>query len=372
MHKCKTIMAVTLVTALIVSFCIPVHAAGQFETVSGTYDKGILPPSPDYPLESNLPYGENTLVYDFYFYTYTQNEYFVHRYYLPNVVNTSATSIEDATPGADYITCALIGNSSGQANLVIDTPSSYVEQTFYVDLNNNSIYGWSAPERKTDMYKLGTEMYPTWNSDLNQSNASTILYANSKPCLGGYLYGPNVTGFNDFIASDVVAKYWFPYTGVYVLQKDAQYYDGKDITTTEPPPTTNVVDEIGGVIESEFDEQNQIIQEGFDSVNNSINQGVTQIDQAIKDGVDDIINAGSDAPTLSLPDSSEIFDSINGWASELDEFADSLDENKAENQENLKNAGELIKGFFGSMKGGMVAALSLCLVFLVVIKVIGR
>lgn len=88
----------------------------------------------------------------------------------------------------------------------------------------------------------------------------------------------------------------------------------------------------------------------------------------------EIMHAGSDQPTLDTNNDwmDDSLSKVNGWLDDISNFEVQLSNNRVENASNLTAAQNFISGFTSSLPVGVIAALSLVIVMIVVIKIVGR
>lgn len=98
------------------------------------------------------------------------------------------------------------------------------------------------------------------------------------------------------------------------------------------------------------------------------------LDNSIDKGVQKIENAGSDEPPLDTDISAfqSAIDTMNGWLTQLDEFADSIDSAGDTASEYISKGTELFNGFMGIAPASVIALVAFGVVFLVIRKIVGR
>lgn len=88
----------------------------------------------------------------------------------------------------------------------------------------------------------------------------------------------------------------------------------------------------------------------------------------------EIMNAGADEPTLDINNDwmDDSLSKVNGWLDDLSGFEQQMISNREDNADNLSRAGTFLSDFFSSLPASIIAAMALCLVVIVVVKIVGR
>lgn len=371
---CK-ITAVTLVTAfLFILACFPASAAGGgiVEDDYGYWNSSYFVPSPNFPNAESLPYGNDTLVYELYMLMEYNgvDVWYAYRFYLKNDLysGTGVSAFNGAT------TC-FVGNSSGNFEAFVASPSTVYYENFSFLENSPTTGGdyYSFSELKTAPY-YKTKDGKTYNfvvvsgsytSGMEYDKYSTQIWGNAPVYYGGRdLKSLVQSGLIDDAPSDELPAYNY----LWCLTDTIKTYptSGDLALIQNEKNNENLNNKIDRL------ESNVITR--FEKVNDSINKGFSSVNQAITDAVDDLINAGSDMPTLDTNNDwmNDSLTKVNEWVSQLEAFEQQMNAAQEENSSNMAQAKTFLNGFFEVVPGGVIAALTLFLVMIVVVKVVGR
>ena len=88
----------------------------------------------------------------------------------------------------------------------------------------------------------------------------------------------------------------------------------------------------------------------------------------------EILNIGNDGSTLDTDNGwmDDSLSKVNGWLDDLSGFESQMSANRADNAENMQEAGYFLSDFFNSVPAALIASMALCLVVIVVVKIVGR
>lgn len=88
----------------------------------------------------------------------------------------------------------------------------------------------------------------------------------------------------------------------------------------------------------------------------------------------EIMHAGEDQPTLDTDNGwmDDSLSKVNSWLDDISNFEGQMSQNRVDNAENMSRAGAFLSDFFGGMPAAIIAAMALCLVVIVVVKIVGR
>lgn len=384
----KKLIAVTLVTATLVScFLLPASALEVTATAPSTVIKADLN---NYPDMASLPYGTNSKIvetnkvyYDdgvFGYYPYvtmrfcmsSDSLYFISGYYDSNY-NESYVSLflfsNDEIYEAEYS----YGNSYYKDTFKKVASDKYNSSSSYS--NNSTFFVKSTTFKYTLVYSM------KW--DRGQAYEDFFVNSNFNPLVGNYLINSPLLSANTVTVSGSSGKY-FSYYFTYSEYPISFYKSSSD--------KSNYLKSWSGTSGAEYNNywsldnpflhilQYENLNTSLDSdkiiseINSNNDKNATEIVKAIGEAVTEIINAGSDLPELSTDNDwmNEALTKVNGWLDALDDFNDQMDDNLADNEENMQNASDFINGFFDILPSGVIAALSLILVIIVVVKIVGR
>lgn len=370
----KKLIAVTLVTATLVScFLLPVSAASVVPT-SGNFGADSKYSNPD-----KLPYGGTSVIVEINksFYDSDSKKY---GYFLYTVYRFCMSSDSKYTVSI----CDYNGYKAVCLYLFSNDPIYYAE------------YSYEATAYVTDFKQLSSGQYNTKSNDMPYFSKSayhtyTAVYCSlwGSSTLSEMFINSNKAPISSTFALDDVTDFsslstssWYDYVNGYTyhnflsqsvypcgssilfnsgrtmnfLHSDSTYYHSLTYPT--------LMDTSSGV------DVDKIVSE----VNANNDKNAAEIKEAIDNAVTEIINVGSDLPELStaLDWMDEALTKVNGWLDSLDDFNDQMDDNLAENEENMNNASNFIKGFFNVVPSALIAVFSLILVMIVVVKVVGR
>lgn len=357
--KLKSILAVTVVTALFISlFSVNVYAAETIVEYDFDYfNSSYFVPSPEYPNAEALPYGTNTLIYELYQRSQirdadnnTTYALIVHRFFLDKITYNGpyVTAFNGAT------TCFVSNNSGDFESFVASTSTVYYQRYIYAPQIKDGVdVYYFSPVEKAPYYK--SKDGQTYNFKVlsgKWGSSSTLL--NYCGVAGNYevLYGgrdlPALISSGDIL--DAPSDELPAYTSIWHYVGYRRSY-----------PTS------GDIANAENNKNNQ-------QVIQHINEGVTGIVNALSQNADAIINAGSDIPSLNT-DNEWMNDSLtkmNEWLSQMNDFKQQMDDSAEENASNMAQAKSFLTGLFDVIPPSIIAVLTLFLVMIVVVKVVGR
>lgn len=109
-------------------------------------------------------------------------------------------------------------------------------------------------------------------------------------------------------------------------------------------------------------------------VSDEISNAGSAINSELSRNHDEIMNAGSDVPTLDTDNNwmNDSLTKVNSWLDDLSDFEQQMSRNRVDNAQNMSKAGNFLSDFFGGLPAAVIAAMALCLVIIVVIKIVGR
>lgn len=383
----KNLIAVTLVTATLVScLFVPASAAFSMEVTATAPSTVIKADKINYPDISTLPYGSdskivetNKVFYDdgvYGYFPYVTKRFCMSSdsiYFINGWRSTTNTSLNS------YISIFMFSNDEiyeseySYGNSCYNNLFHPVESKRYN--SGTSDYDYF---RTSDLYKYTLVYSMKW--DPKQAYEDLFVNSNFYPLTGYDLisdyrvttirndstYGTYLSFYHSSTEYPIVASS----AGYNVLRSSGMYHtDSTEFTNywsyDNPFLHTLKYEDLSGSI---------LADEIVSQVNANNDKNTTEIIKAIGEAVTSIISAGEELPTLDTANDwmNEALTKVNGWLDSLDDFNDQMDDNLAENEENLENASSFINGFFDIVPAGIVAALALVLVMIVVVKVVGR
>lgn len=349
MKRANKIIAVTLVTAFIfISMCFPASAATEY----GVYGQGGFEP----------PF--NSLI--------TEEDVCI---FIPTYISSDGV----------YIGRYYHFPSTCKVRLIIyqtDSSSSFYHYAFQVNSGSDDSvsYYWSgntAVKWRSDVSMwYGETVDCTYSEDVGSYGTAITLFQSTNKYIDNdgtfHSYVVDIDGYDSSWYSDHSLFDWYPQSGI-------SYY--------VPTPLVSGLDdwaynygyetpeqEQEAIEQSRYDAQNQLISEGFTRMEGAIINAANQIEQAITNAAGEIINAGSDMPTLDTNNDwmNDSLTKVNEWVSQLEAFEEQMKAAEAENSSNMAQAEAFINGFFEVVPKGIVAALTMFLVMIVVVKAVGR
>lgn len=384
----KNLIAVTLVTATLVS-CLFVPASA-LEVSASSPSTVIKADKNNYPDISSLPYGSNSKIvetnkvyYDngvFGYYPYvtkrfcmsSDSVYFISGYYNSNY-NESYISIFMFSNDEIYEAEYSYGNSYYKDTFKKVSNAKYNSSSTYS--NDSSAFVKSTTFKYTLVYSM------KW--DKEQAYTDFFVNSNFNPLVGTYLINRSIINSVPVTvsgSSGLYYSFYFTYSEYpisYRVSSSDKYNYLKSWSSTGNASYDGYF-----ALDNPFLHilQYENLNTSLDSdtiiseINANNDKNTTEIIKAIGEAVTSIISAGDELPTLDTANDwmNEALTKVNGWLDSLDDFNDQMDDNLAENEENLANASNFVNGFFDIVPAGIVAALALVLVMIVVVKVVGR
>lgn len=374
MNRVSKIIAVTLVTAFVfIMACLPASAVDRIvEDDYGYWNSSYFVPSPNFPNAESLPYGEDTLVYELYKRIKYDgvDAWYAYRFYLKNDLYTG--SGVSAFNGA---TTCFVGNGSGNFEAFIASPSTvYYENFAFVEdseVTGGDYYSFSelktAPYFKTKNGKTYNFVVVSGNytSGMEYDKYSTQIWGNAPVYYGGRdLKSLVQSDLIDDAPSDELPAYNYLWCLTDTIKT---YPTSGDLALIQNEKNNHNLN-------NKIDRLESNVITRFEKVNDSINKGFSSVNQAITDAVDGLLNAGSDMPTLDTNNDwmNDSLTKVNQWVSQLEAFEEQMNDAQEENSSNMAQAKTFLNGFFEVVPGGVIAALTLFLVMIVVVKVVGR
>lgn len=367
----KNLIAVTLVTAILVSCLFVPASAASIVPTSGYFGADSNYPNPD-----KLPYGGTSVLVEtnkcFYNSDNQKYGYFLYTVYRFCMSADSKYTVSIRDDGGYKAVCFYFFSNdpiyyaeySYEAN-------AYVTNFKQLSSGQYNTSNTSFPYFSKSSYHTYTCVYGTlWSSSTlsdmfvnsNKAPISSSLALDEVTCFDNTSYTSwfnfaSAYTYHHFL-SDYGSRTYFIFrdgNGVNFLHSDSSYYHSLIY-----PTLTDVSPNDKDIIVSEINANND--------------KNAAEIKEAIANAVTEIISAGEDLPTLDTANDwmNEALTKVNGWLDSLDDFNDQMDDNLAENEGNLANASSFINGFFDIVPAGIVAALALVLVMIVVVKVVGR
>ncbi len=355
MNRASKIIAVTLVTAfLFILACFPASAASY---VTGPYldDPAMVPPLSQDNFDDYIciffPEGVADSVYMGKYYIFSYVDYLRVGYYIEN--NTVHYYFEFNSGVNDnivFLSSTLVSwASDSKLNTSMKTLSCSLDTTlmayggyyeFYTCPVDEMIVGKSLAVY--DTYVINDTF---WVDDF----ADNVNY-NWRPTASGRLHNYPVPLITD-------NKTFFGY--------EDEINDNK---------LMNILENNNKIMVEGFSRVDAAIGEAADRVEGAITNAANQIQQAITNAAGEIINAGSDMPTLDTNNDwmNDSLTKVNEWVSQLEAFEQQMNAAQEENSSNMAQAKTFLNGFFEVVPGGVIAALTLFLVMIVVVKVVGR
>lgn len=109
-------------------------------------------------------------------------------------------------------------------------------------------------------------------------------------------------------------------------------------------------------------------------ISDELSKNASQISGELSQNHSEIMNAGQDQSTLDTDNNwmNDSLTKVNGWLDDLSDFEQQMSRNRVDNSVNMSKAGSFLSDFFGGLPTAIIAAMGLCLVMIVVIKIVGR
>lgn len=384
----KILTMCIVVSILLCSFSISSFAALEGSPYSGVY----IPVCPKYSVSEMLPYGENTGVIYHHRSISTSHDWIFFDMGDSKIQQSDSSVFINGFSGY-YIDHN--GANSSYDRLAVYSLSPVIRVT--VNYNGSS-YTMSTQTITTqdDTFNNGVFVrYKYLNTSLLYKTSfnrtiicSTFQYYNGRSL--DYLIQRGSWG----VSSDYVQDYFI---GVYPDSvkkaidsiesgfEDTEaalenYYNGLQNTLSTMSENIARLHNDVGDIQDSLNSQN----EQFSQINNNISQAASQNQSAVSSAAaansqaasqvaDDIINAG-DGSTINS-DMSEvrgIVSKLNEWNSELNSFADSMDESISGVAGALDNGTSLFEKIVTAAPAGLAALIGFALVWFIARKIIGR
>lgn len=171
----------------------------------------------------------------------------------------------------------------------------------------------------------------------------------------------------------------------YVFQSNysSYYYDNSWVATLRayPSDTARVVSEVDRAATSlaanmESQHRSEMTQESRNHAQDMTQRSVQHSEDVSQRSAQhsEIMHAGEDQASLDTNNNwmDDSLSKVNGWLDDVSGFESQMAANRAENAENMSKAGAFLDSFFGALPAAIIAAMSLCLVMIVVVKIVGR
>lgn len=367
----KNLIAVTLVTATLVScLFVPASAASVVPT------SGYFGADSNYPNPDKLPYGGTSVLVEmnkcFYNSDNQKFGYFLYTAYRFCMSADSKYTVSICDDNGYKAVCLYLFSND---------PIYYAEYSYEANA-----YVTNFKQLSSGQYNTSTTFFPYFSKSSYHTytcvygtlwGSSTLsdmfVNANKAPISSTYA----LDDVTDFSSSSV--NTWYDYGSAYTYHHFLSNYGSSSYFYFNNGRTMNFLHSDSSYYHSlsyptltdvSANDKDVIVSE----INANNDKNASEIKEAIANAVTEIINAGDELPMLDTANDwmNEALTKVNGWLDSLDDFNDQMDDNLAENEENLVNASIFVNDFFDIVPAGIVAALALVLVMIVVVKVVGR